>query len=301
VKPTTFRAALFLAALSAALAVTTTPALAVPTCPGYTEHAETLLSGLGSLESATVDRKGRLYFTDTDAEQLLRMNTPTSKPKPVVKNVTAPGGLTWVHGKLILGYGDAIATASLVNPVAGLIVFNPKSGKSHPLIAGTQMSNGLAHSKNGAIYASADVGLGIDRVYGGQVELNWASLPSPNGLAVSRNGKWLYAAQTFVPARISRIEIADPSNVQLYAQPGPADTAAGLDGLTRDKRDRLYVAANGLAWVGRVDTDRSICQFSGGMGMVSAVALGHGKHGFSRHNLYAVNFGGEVIELPNVR
>ena len=34
---------------------------------------------------------------------------------------------------------------------------------------------------------------------------------------------------------------------------------------------------------------------------MSAVSLGHGKHGFSRHNLYAVNFGGELIELPHVR
>jgi sugar lactone lactonase YvrE len=277
------------------------PALAVPDCPGYTQAPRVLLSGRGTLESVIVDRQGRLYFTDVSAGELLRMNSPTAKPKPVVKNLSSPGGLAWDHGKLIVGYGDSVATASSVNPVAGLVLFNPKNGKSRPLATGTQMSNGVARGPNGAIYASSDVGTGIDRVIGGNVEINWAQLASPNGLAVSRNGRWLYANQTFVPAQISRIEIADPSNVQVYAAPAPADNAAGLDGMTRDASGNLYVAANGGGAVWRVARDRSICALGSGFGLTSAVALGHGRRGFSRHNLYAVNFNGELIELPHVR
>jgi sugar lactone lactonase YvrE len=295
------RATLFLAALATTLVATTAPALAVPDCPGYTQAPKTLVSGRGTLESAIVDREGRLYFTDVSAGELLRMNGPGAEPKPVITDITSPGGLTWDRGKLIVGYGDSVATASAVNPVAGLIKFNPKTGESHPFISGTQMSNGLARGPDGAIYASSDVGVGIDRVFGGEVEINWADIASPNGLAVSRSGKWLYSNQTFVPAQISRIEIADPANVQVYAQPGPADNAAGLDGMARDKHGRLYVAANGGGAVWRVDRDRSICALGSGFGMPSAVALGHGPRGFSRHNLYAVNFGGELIELPKVR
>ena len=298
---TTSRATLFLAALTATLAASAAPALAVPDCPGYTQAPKTLISGRGTLESAIVDRRGRLYFTDVTAGELLRMNKPGAKPKAVITGITSAGGLAWDHGKLIVGYGDSVATASSANPVAGLLKFNPKTGKSHPLISGTQMSNGIARGPDGAIYASSDVGTGIDRVFGGSVEINWAQLASPNGLAVSRNGKWLYSNQTFVPAQISRIEIADPTNVQVYAMPGPADIAAGLDGMARDRRGRLYVAANGGGAVWRVGRDRSICALGAGFGMPSAVALGHGKRGFSRHNLYAVNFGGELIELPNVR
>jgi len=295
------RATLFLAAMTATFAASAAPALAVPGCPDYTQAPKTLVSGRGTLESTIVDRRGRLYFTDVSAGELLRMNSPTAKPKAVITGITSAGGLAWDHGKLIVGYGDSIATASSVNPVAGLIIFNPKTGKSHPLISGTQMSNGITRGPDGAIYASSDVGTGIDRVFGGQVEINWTQVDSPNGLAVSRNGKWLYSNQTFVPAQISRIEIADPTNVQVYAKPGPSDMAAGFDGMTRDRSGRLYIAANGGGWVGRVDRDRSICSFASGLGLVSAVALGHGKRGFSRHNLYAVNFGGELIELPNVR
>jgi len=293
--------ALGLAATAAAGAALAPAALAVPNCPSYTQAPKTLISGRGTLESVIVDPRGRLYFTDVTAGELLRVNRPGAKPVAVVKNITAPGGLAFDRHKLIVGYGDAIATASSTNPQAGLIIYNPKTGKSHQLISGTQMSNGIARGPDGAIYASSDVGLGIDRVFGGQVEINWGMIASPNGLSVSRNGKWLYSNQTFVPAQISRIEIADPTNVQVYVKLDPPDAAAGLDGMTRDRAGNLYVAANGGGWVGRVASDRTICQYASGLGMVSAVALGHGKRGFSRHNLYAVNFGGELVELPKVR
>ncbi len=282
--------------------VAAAPAAAAPAaCPGHTATPKTLIAARGTLESVIVDRQGHLYFTDVTAGELLRVARPGATPKPVVKGIDSPGGLVWDHGKLIVGYGDAIATASSVNPVAGLISYNPKNGKSHRLISGTQMSNGLARSHDGAIYASSDVGTGIDRVLGGKVEIDWASLPSPNGLAVSPNGKWLYSNQTFYPAQISRIEIADPSNVQTYVKLDTADVAAGLDGMTRDGHGDLFVAANGGNWVGRVDTDRSICTLATDTGMTSAVALGHSKQGFSFRNLYAVNFDGELIELPRIR
>ena len=262
---------------------------------------KTLISGRGTLESVIVDRHGHLYFTDVTAGQLLRVARPGAKPKAVVGGIDSPGGLVWDHGRLIVGYGDSIATASETNPVAGLISYDPKTGRSHKLISGTQMSNGLARGPDGAIFASSDVGTGIDRVFDGSVQLNWAEVASPNGMAVSPNGRWLYANQTFYPAQISRIEIADPTNVETYVKLDQADIAAGLDGMTRDGLGRLYVAANGGNWVGRVDTDRSVCTLATGTGMTSAVALGHGKRGFSRRNLYAVNFNGELIQLPRVR
>lgn len=293
---------LFLAAIATTIALTAAPALAAPpTCAGYTPDPKNLITGLGTLESVIVDQHGHLYFTDVSAGELLRVAKPGAKPKPVVTGIDSAGGLAWDRGKLIIGYGDSIETASFSDPMAGLISYNPKTGKSHHFISGTQMSNGLARGHDTSIFASSDVGLGIDRVFNHHVELNWANIASPNGMVVSRNGRWLYANQTFVPAQISRIEIADPMNVQTYANPEASEIAAGLDGMTADGRGRLYVAANGLGWVGRVDRDRSFCSLATGTGMTSAVALGHGKRAFSKHNLYAVNFGGQLIEIPNVR
>ena len=55
----------------------------------------------------------------------------------------------------------------------------------------------------------------------------WAEVPSANGLAVDRAGRYLYANQTFVPAAIARVDLRDPSKVETFARPGPEDVSAG--------------------------------------------------------------------------
>ena len=159
---------------------------------------------------------------------------------------------------------------------------------------------------DGAVYASNDLGPGVDRVLDGAVTLTWASVPSSNGLVVDTSGEWLYVAQTFVPAAISRVEIADPSHVETWYSAPEADSSVALDGLTRDAHDRLYAAANLGGQVWRVQ--------EGGPGCVlthlpplgpSAVAFGsaEGKRPsrFGRRNLYVVTFQGDLIQLKNVR
>jgi sugar lactone lactonase YvrE len=265
---------------------------------------KTLISGRGTLESAIVDRRGHLFFTDQTAGQLLRVGHPGGKPKVLVSGIESPGGLAFDStGKLVVGYGDFIPSAltGLLNPQAGLLSVDPRTGAHSLLFAGTQMSNGIAIGPDGTIYASADVGLGIDRVKDGTVKLNWTHVFSPNGLAVDGAGKWLYANQTFTSSRISRISIADPSHVELYARPPASDFDAGLDGMDRGRGGRLYVAANEGGELWRVDRDRTICAVARGLKQPSAVALGHGKRGFSWHNLYAVTFSGDLVEVPGVR
>jgi hypothetical protein len=163
------------------------------------------------------------------------------------------------------------------------------------------MSNGLARDPAGVMYASSDAGTGIDRIVGDKVERNWARVVSPNGLAVSGNGRYLFANQTFQPAAIQRIDLTDPSRVERYAAPGPDDMAAGLDGLTIDQSDRLFAATNGVSGqVWRIGTDKSICALSKDVPMASAVAFGGGG-AFPATSLYAVGFSGELVELPNAR
>src|SRR4051794_11588113 len=98
-------------------------ALAVPNC-ATVPKARVLVSGRGTLESVISDSKGRLYFTDADAGELLRMNRRHSDPEVVIDGIRAPGGLAFLpDGSLLVGYGDAIQTAvtGLENPQAGLI------------------------------------------------------------------------------------------------------------------------------------------------------------------------------------
>lgn len=287
-------------------------ALAVPDCERQ-PAVRVLVSGLGTLESVIADERGHLFFTDADAGQLLRMDRRHGDPRVLVNGIRAPGGLAWLpDGTLLVGYGDAIETGvnGAQDPQAGLIQVDPRTGDNHVYAQGLAMANGVTRAPNGAIYASADVGTaGIDRIIGGDVTPSWAKIDSPNGLVVDTSGRWLYAAQTFVPAAISRIEIANPTHIETWFQAPQEDIAAGLDGMTSDGDGDLYVAANGGGAVWRVDTDAHVCALAHLPPLgPSAVAFGSAPRdhrgrpqGFGPRNLYVTTFQGELIQLKNVR
>jgi SMP-30/gluconolaconase/LRE-like protein len=184
--------------------------------------------------------------------------------------------------------------------LAGLLRIDLADGEKTTVATGTSMSNGLARDPAGVIYASSDAGTGIDRVIGDRVQRNWATVVSGNGLAVSGNGRYLFVNQTFQPAAVKRVDLTDPKRVEQYAAPGPADVAAGLDGLTIDQDDRLFAAANQSGEVWRVDTDGTICALARGLDRPSAVAFGGGG-AFPGTSLYAVTFSGDVVEIPGAR
>jgi sugar lactone lactonase YvrE len=305
------RGAAVIGAALAVMAVSAQAAFAVPECQTV-PTMRVLVEGRGTLESVISDAKGRLYFTDADAGELLRMDRRHSEPEVVIDGIRAPGGLAFLDdGTLLVGYGDAIATGStgLENPQAGLIRFDPKTGKSAPYTDGFTMSNGVAVGPDGAVYGSNDVGVGIDRFLDGTVTRGWATIASSNGLVVDSSGKYLYAAQTFVPAAISRITISDPPVVESWFAAPEGDTAAGLDGLTRDAHDNLFVAANSGGAVWKIGSDRQACALAHlpplGPSAVAFGGAGKAQHGapqrFGRRNLYVTTFQGELLQLKNVR
>lgn len=278
-------------------------AIAAPSC-GPAPKTRTLLSGLGRLESVIVDRKGRLFFTDPDG--LLRLDRPGARPRRVAF-YPAPGGLVLDGaGKLIVGSGNSLQGGALGNlsGLAKLLRIDPDSGARAVYATGLAMANGLARAPDGAIYASDDFGTGIDRVKNGRTQRNWARVPSGNGLAIDSTGRSLYAAQTFVPAAVRQVDLRDPRRTGDYVRPGLIDVASGLDGMTRDARDRLFVAAQTPGQIWRVNRPPSVCVLLSGLDRFpsgpSAVATGRGDGPFPARNLYAVTFGGKVIELANV-
>jgi gluconolactonase len=282
----------------------TSAALSVPLCDGP-PGVRVLRSGLGVLESAIVDPRGRLFFTsqfwDGLSGAVLRMDHPGAEPVELAGGIRSPGGLAFDdRGILIAGFGDSGPGGLIGNLVglAGLLLIDPDSGKRRTWVTGLEMANGVARARNGTLFASNDLGTHIDRIGpDGTVHRRWATVPSANGLAVDPADRYLYAAQSFAAAAIKRVEIANPDNVATHARPGPLAWAAGLDGLAIDTTGRLYVAANFAGQIWRVGPDGTIEALARGLRFPSAVAIGHGTGGFCEDNLYAVTLSGDIVEL----
>ena len=186
---------------------------ALPDCSPLPEK-RTIVSGQGRLESVIADARGRLYYTDLTAARLLRLDGPGAEPKVLLTNINGPGGLAWdSDGSLVLGFNGSDASRAADGTEGGMLKVDPQTGEARPFASGMGMANGVARGPDGAFYASNNVGHGIDRVLGGRVEDDWSKVETPNGLVVDRAGRYVYAAQTFRPASIARIDIADPSRI----------------------------------------------------------------------------------------
>ena len=279
-------------------------ASAAPDCDGGPFETRTLASGEGTLESAIVHPNGSLYFTNEAA--LLRLDRPNGEPV-VHTEAEEPGGLAIEpDGTIVMGVGNSIANGTMGDQTgpSSLIRIDPVTGKSEPYATGLSMGNGVDRGPDGAIYASNDFGSNIDRIVDGETERGWASVQSGNGLQVDSTGKWLYVNQTFQPAAIQRVEIANPENVTPFAVAPPDDASAGFDGMDRDPVDNLYVAANGAGSIWKVTPDAEMCVLVSGLPAFpdgpSAVAVGLYDTPFPPENLYVVAFNGDVTEIAGV-
>jgi hypothetical protein len=283
----------------------TQAAAAVPPCTGAVSKT-VLYSDLGRLESVIAGGAGRLYVsltpTASTASRLISIVRPGATPRTVADGPGGPGGLAWDRRRLLWGFGNTAENGETgdTNPVSGLFRLNLERGIRSVVSDRLGMANGIAKASNGAIFASNDFGTKLDRISPSGTTLNgWATVESANGLVVSRNQKYLFAAQTFSePSAISRIEIANPANVTTWAS--TEGVIAGnpvFDGLTRDDKGNLYVAAWAAGEVWKVDTKRRFCVLATGLGRPSSLVFGLGKRGFRAGNLYTVGFNGEVSEI----
>jgi gluconolactonase len=289
---------------SLALGLTATPAAAVPDCPRMPEP-RLLLSGQGMLESVVTGRRGRLYFDDIDGERILKLDHRGGKPHTLVADVPGPGGLIFGKGGMLFAGFNAADPNGGTKREAGLLRIDVRTGANSVYVQGLEGANGVALGPDNELYTSNDFSTHIAKVVHGKADVEWGEvLTSPNGLVVDPSGTFLYAAQTFQPAAVARIPLATGGTATNWFSAPPADMSAGLDGLTRDGRGRLYVAANGAGQVWRINRNKQACVLWKGEPLgPSMVAFGHGtdRNRFPRRNLYIVNFQGDLIELPGVR
>lgn len=276
-------------------------ASALEDCP-VQPKVEVLYSGIGKLESVGVDRKGRIFFTDSTNGNLLRLRND-GRVRTLTTGIEAPGGIVFKRNSVLVGYGDSLAQAAdgELNPEAGMLQVDPRTGEATTFVDGLQMANGIARGPDGQIFASNDAVTGIDRIERGTVELGWANVKSPNGLAVDRKKKFLFANQTFTAAAIQRIPLNDPGAPSTYFAAPAADAGAGLDGLERaPDSDVLYAAANGAGEIWKVSGPGDACVLAHRVPFPSGpsdVAFTRGR-GFADGTLLVTTFGGELLALP---
>lgn len=268
-------------------------------------RVKVLYSGDGVLESVAADRRGRVFFTDSTNGRLLRLRDGGRPPRVLAGGIDGPGGIAFAGGRVLVGFGNSLDQAGdgILSPEAGLYAVDPRTGKRKTFVEGLQMANGVTRG-GGAIFASTDFGTGIDRIRRGEVQLEWATLTSPNGLVTDAAGKSLFAAQTFTTPSIMRIPLDDPDGMkQWYVNDAPADAIGGLDGLARGDGNTLFVAANGAGEVWRIDGPGSACAlvervpFPEGP---SDLAFGRGN-GMPRSSLLVTTFGGELLQVRKAR
>jgi sugar lactone lactonase YvrE len=269
-------------------------------------RVKVLYAGDGLLESVAADRRGRVFFTDSTNGRLLRLRDGGRPPRVLADDIDGPGGIAFAGGRVLVGFGNSLAQAGdgILSPEAGLYSVDPRTGERRTFAEGLQMANGVTRGDRGAIFASTDFGTGIDRIRDGKVQLEWATLTSPNGLIADRAGDSLFAAQTFTTPSVMRIPFDDPEAMRpWYVNDDPADAAAGLDGLARGDGNTLYAAANGAGEVWRIDGPDSACAlvervpFPEGP---SDLAFGRGN-GVPRSSLLVTTFGGELLQVRKAR
>ena len=274
-------------------------ATAAPDCSPVPASRVVLQTG-DVLEFVYMDARGRVFYSDQSAGAVMRLDRFGAKPR-MLTAVDGPGAILQLpDGALIVGYGDGIGNGATgdQNPMSGLFRVNADTGVKTTFVTGLGMANGLARGPDGSIYATNDFGNDIDRVKNGHVTHPWAKVFSTNGVVVSPDNRYVYVDQTFQPAAIQRISVADPSQVSQYVAAAPADMSAGLDAMTQDEHGNLYAAANGAGEVWKIDTQRRICVLARGLMNASAVAFGTGPYA---RNLYVSTFTGLIVELKAVR
>lgn len=280
-------------------------AIALPACEGPV-FQKTLYGGQGVLESAAIGGGGKLFVSGTDGSSenalLRRYGAPGRKPQRIAAAGPGPGGLAWAGKRLLWGNGNTQANGLIGDetPSASLYSVNPATRGKRRIADSLGMANGIARTKRGEIFASNAAGTKLDRISAsGETTNGWASVSSANGLAISPNGKYLFANQTLSsPSTIARIEIAHPENVTSWFT---ADTFGGLDGLTRDEDGNLYAAAWLAGQVWKITRDRQACVLATDIPQVSNLVFGVGKKRFSRGQLYAVNFAGDIVQIKGAR
>lgn len=264
---------------------------------------------------------GSLWVSDSTGNRILRLR-PDGSIRSSLDGIPPGGLVVGPDGLIYAGWGDSAADSALKRGLSKVVRFSPAdpAGTLSTYASGFDMANGLTFAPNGDLFVSNDLGVGPIRIPRSNPSA-WSSFGDvwgTNGMVVDPAGRNLYAAITFDQrSPIERIPLDDPAAhttaVVLTAgvvslQPAvrtpahvfkPLVGVKGLDDMTRTADGTLYVVANGMGELLRVDpVTGSACLVASGFQNPSSVRIAPPGSGFETSGkaitFYVVEFSGNI-------
>jgi len=202
------------------------------------------------LEGPVFDEAGNLYVTDIPFGRVFRID-PQGAWDLVAQWDGEPNGMKF------LSAGQLLVT----DYKNGLVVLDVQSGQVRPFLERRNSErfkgvNDLVFDSKGNLYFTDQGQTGLHdptgRVYRlapeGRLDMLLSNVPSPNGIVLSNDERFLFVAATRGNCVWRMPLLADGSVSkagQFFTSYGPS----GPDGLAMDERGRLLVANPGLAYV----------------------------------------------------
>ncbi|WP_312029389.1 SMP-30/gluconolactonase/LRE family protein [Gordonia paraffinivorans] len=302
----TIRARLAAAAVAAAAAVSvlgTGHAAALPRTPDDTPMCagagkpRTVLAEPAAFEAVAFDTSRRMLVSDVLGNRLVAVDRPGAAPRKVA-TVRAPRGIAPLpDGRVLVGSGSG-PTALLAPDAASLATVDPRTGASRGYAHGLSMANGVVRSSDGTVYASSAVAPAIDRVGPDRrVSRGWYHAATGNGLALSADGKTLYANVSVPDTRVLAIDTATGAARTYFRPPAGLDWVF-FDDLDIDAAGNLYAPLylGGQVW--RIGRDGSHCALAKGLTTPAGISVGPSEAGFPPASVFVTTHAGSVVEIP---
>jgi gluconolactonase len=206
------------------------------------------------LEGPVFDAQGRLYVTDIAFGRVFRIDVTKGQSAPwelIAHWEGEPNGMKFYsdHELLITDY------------LNGLMLLDVRSGAVRPFLPRRNTEsfkglNDLTIDLHGNIYFTDQGQTGLHdpsgRVYrlsaAGKLDMLLGNVPSPNGIVLSPDGKFLFVAATRGNC-IWRMPVQSDGSVTKVGQFFTSYGTSGPDGLAMDESGRLLVANPGLGYV----------------------------------------------------
>lgn len=202
------------------------------------------------LEGPVFDRKGNLYVTDIPWGRIFRID-PEGEWTLIAEYDGEPNGMKFLDDERLL----------ITDYKNGLMTLDIASGKVAPFLARRNSErfkgvNDLIFDAEGNLYFTDQGQSGLHdpsgRLYrlrpNRQLDLLLDNVPSPNGVALSPDGKVLYLAVTRGNC-VWRVPLLADGSVSKVSQFFTSYGPSGPDGLAVDKEGNLLVCNPGLGYV----------------------------------------------------